>query len=332
MPLHRFRILMLRQAGLVLFTESLHHRGDVILTADLDVAGDRADFYSLVRRGEFLAIYRGVYVRSDLWQTLEADARYLLRLTAAREIEPDAVFSHESAAAIWQLPIVGPWPKRAHVVRPPWDAGRSNSILVRHSFEIEETIWIDGFRVTSLARTVADIAATSSFGVAVTMADAALRRTLHPVAGVPVTSLEQADLLTELHRIAPSHGSARARKAIEFADAAADRPGESMSRVAMRIAKVTPPELQVVLYGASGRRYVVDFWWPRFGVIGEFDGDAKYTDPDFLRGRTPAQALRDEKDREDDLRAAGHGMSRWGWTLALSPAGLRAHLALAGVR
>jgi hypothetical protein len=40
----------------------------------------------------------------------------------------------------------------------------------------------------------------------------------------------------------------------------------------------------------------------------------------------------DEKVREDDLRAARHGMSRWDWTKAVSPRLLSAHLIAAGLR
>jgi hypothetical protein len=102
--------------------------------------------------------------------------------------------------------------------------------------------------------------------------------------------------------------------------------------VNMALAHLTPPELQSGLVGASGRRWFVDFWWPRFNVIGEFDGDSKYTDLRFLRGRTPERALLEEKDREDDLRAAGHAMSRWGWKVANSMPDLRDQLVRAGVR
>jgi len=100
----------------------------------------------------------------------------------------------------------------------------------------------------------------------------------------------------------------------------------------MRSAGIPTPELQVELYGASGKRYFADFYWRDLRLIGEFDGVAKYKDPKFLRGRTPEQALLDEKTREDDLRAAQHGFSRWGWDVALSPARLAAQLRKAGVR
>src|SRR5690606_20607071 len=126
--------------------------------------------------------------------------------------------------------------------------------------------------------------------------------------------------------------SAKVAKVIGFADAAADRPGESLSRVSMFRAGITKPQLQVELFGASGRRDFVDFVCEKFDVIGVFDGEGKYRNSVSLRGRTPEQALLDEKDREDDLRAAGHGMVRWKWDVARSPRLLAIKLNRAGVR
>ena len=100
----------------------------------------------------------------------------------------------------------------------------------------------------------------------------------------------------------------------------------------MEVAGLPAPELQVEIRGVSGRRYFVDFWWEKYRLMGEFDGKGKYTDPEFLRGRTPEQALLEEKAREDDLRATGRGMTRWGWVVARSPRLLRAHLDAAGLR
>src|SRR5690606_5203667 len=131
------------------------------------------------------------------------------------------------------------------------------------------------------------------------------------------------DLFEELRAVPLRRGSAKARAVVEFADGAADRPGESLSRVNMHALRLPMPLLQAETFGASGRRYFVDFWWPEFNLIGEFDGKAKYSDPVFLRGRTPEQALLDEKTREDDIRAADHRMTRWGWQVALAPARLR---------
>ena len=105
-----------------------------------------------------------------------------------------------------------------------------------------------------------------------------------------------------------------------------------MSRVSILRAGLTAPLLQVPLRGASGKEYFVDFFWPEFNVVGEFDGKAKYTDPAFLRGRTAEQAVYDEKLREDDLRAVPYGFTRWKWSTAISPAALGALLSRARVR
>lgn len=86
------------------------------------------------------------------------------------------------------------------------------------------------------------------------------------------------------------------------------------------------------MVGASGKTYIVDFWWERFNVIGEFDGKYKYTDPSYMNGRSSQQVLYEEKLREDDLRAASHGFTRWPWATAISPVLLREHLRRAGVR
>jgi hypothetical protein len=164
------------------------------------------------------------------------------------------------------------------------------------------------------------------------MADAALRRVDHPLSVVSSRSATKDDLRREAALLPIRHGASKARRAVEFADGRADRPGESISRANMHLAQIPAPELQVPMTGGSGRRYVVDFWWPQFEVIGEFDGKIKYSDPVFLDGRTPQQAVYDEKLREDDLRATGKGMSRWPWEVAVSPQKLRTHLARAGIR
>lgn len=57
--------------------------------------------------------------------------------------------------------------------------------------------------------------------------------------------------------------------------------------------------------------------WPRLVDVriaqssGEFDGVGKYFDPEILAGRTPDEALLEEKDRADALRRQVSGLSRW---------------------
>jgi hypothetical protein len=308
-------------------------RDGLVLAREQVNLGARSDFYSRVQKGDLVAVARGAYVTRQAWAQLGPDSRYRARVKAIAALSPRRlVFSHHSAAALWRLPIIGHWPNQVHVIVGRSGGGRSSPTIARHTVGIPTDLeTIDGLVVATLARTVVDCAKLLEFAPAVAMADAALRRAEHPIDGTPATSLASCDLVREASSLDLRQSSAKVARVIEFADGAADRPGESLSRVGMLRAGITMPRLQVELFGASGRRYVVDFWWPEFGVIGEFDGKDKYRNPVFLRGRTPEQALLDEKDREDDLRAAGHAMVRWGWSVALSPQLLAGKLNRAGV-
>jgi hypothetical protein len=313
---------------------TLEWRDDLVLTREITVAGDRTDFYQRVRGGEFVSLRRGVYMRKDLWDSIKTDDQYRARVHAAVAFASGAlVISHVSAAAIWRLPWVGPYPRAIHALHQEMNGGRSSSALSLHKAgELADLAEIEGVTVTSLARTVVDVARTTTFTQAVAVADAALRRTRIPHTGLPMTDVTKEELREVLSHIPIAHGTARASRVIEFADGLADRPGESVSRVNVSLARLTPPILQQQLRGASGRSYYVDFWWPKFNLIGEFDGKGKYVDDEFLAGRTPQQALYEEKLREDDLRAADHRFSRWPWEVANSMPHLRAHLIAAGLR
>lgn len=75
--------------------------------------------------------------------------------------------------------------------------------------------------------------------------------------------------------------------------------------------------------GLAGR---TDFEWPEERLCGEFDGLAKYRRVEYLQGRTPSEAVIDEKRREDRIRATGRGVIRWTWTEISSPAKFEAFL------
>ncbi len=305
----------------------------LFFTRDIRSIDTRTELDDAVRHGRLLRLRRGVYVDAAHWAGLDRHDRYRLLVTAAARQSPrPLVFARESAAALWRLPRLGAWPDKVHVVTERATGGRSNAAIARHGVGAPfEYLEIDGHRVTTLSRTVVDIARSSPFAVAVATADAALRRRDHPAAGMPEAAVTASTLMAELADVPLRHGRAKARAVIQFADGRADRPGESLSRVTIHVLELPKPELQAVLYGVSGRRYVVDFWWPEFDAIGEFDGRYKYTDPEFLQGRTPERAVYDEKLREDDLRAAHRGFARWDMRIAASPALLRDRLARAGV-
>ncbi len=167
----------------------------------------------------------------------------------------------------------------------------------------DEVVEVDGLAVTSLARTVTDLARRASFESAVVTVDAAL-------AGETVTT---AELRRALQRCTGWPGCPKAGRVLAFADGRAESVGESRSRVALARLGLPPPVLQwEVRRDSSELVGRVDFGWPDRGVVGEFDGKIKYGR--LLRpGQSPGEVMYAEKLREDDLRAEGLTVVRWNW-------------------
>ena len=176
----------------------------------------------------------------------------------------------------------------------------------------------DGITLTSLPRTVADLATSLPFAEAVVAIDWALA---HGVGREQLTDL------------AGCLGGARASRglsAIDFADPRSGSPGESIGRALIHALGFPPPALQVAFRDADGLIGVVDFCWADFALIGEFDGRVKYADPALLAGRAPGAVVMEEKRREDRLRALGPRVTRWVWD-DLTRERLGHHLELAGL-
>jgi len=271
-------------------------------------------------RGELVRIRSGVYLSREQWNSLDADGRYRARVAAAATATAEGTqFSHDSAAAMWRLPTLGPWSRDMHVLGPRHSGGRSNAGLRYHGVGREGVpSTFNGFEVTSLARTVIDISCTTSFARAVGMADNALRPPdeggfRHRIGIAPVTHLELTQLLTSLD---PYYASARATRVLEFADGRSASLGESLSRVNIHFLGFPPPQLQVPFSDSDGFIGYVDFYWPELDLIGEFDGYVKYREARYLNGRSAADAVIDEKVREDRLRRVCRAFARWDWAVA----------------
>lgn len=73
-----------------------------------------------------------------------------------------------------------------------------------------------------------------------------------------------------------------------------------------------------------------DFAWPEFGVLGEFDGESKFTDPE-MSGGDPLGRLRAQRRREARLRGLGWTVVRFEWADTFDPARVIRLLASAGV-
>ncbi|HMH58421.1 MAG TPA: hypothetical protein VK537_04500 [Galbitalea sp.] len=186
--------------------------------------------------------------------------------------------------------------------------------------------------MTSIARTVVDVASVASLHTAVAIMDAALSGLKDRNDQWIRPPVSKDDLTDELLRRGVARGSQQAEWALRFSDGRSGSPGESVSRVTMHQIGCPAPELQHTFRDKGGVFVATtDFWWPGYNLTGEFDGRGKYLRDELTQGRSVAQVVVDEKIREDALRALGPGMSRWVWEEALSARALWLKLTRAGL-
>ena len=303
----------------------------LFLTRDLDAVMLASPAIRRGLRGSAVArIRRGAYIDASEWATLDAAGRYraLIRATALEAIDPP-VLSHYSAAVFWGLPTIGSWPSDVHMLVKRASGGRSDPGIRRHALGIadEDVTAIDGLRVTTLARTVVDLAATAPLYSAVAAVDAALHQARR---GAPAR-VTRAELIAQWERMTPFRSWVRARKIIDFAVMNSGSTSESTSRASIALLGFPAPILQKDFI-VDGKQSFVDFYWEECDGIGECDGFAKYTDPIILAGRTTDQAVLEEKDRENSLRRLVAGFQRWNSSEAMRPAWLRVKLLELGLQ
>jgi len=183
-----------------------------------------------------------------------------------------------------------------------------------------------GFLVTPLAETVVGVIARESFTAGVVLADHALSR--RRASGLSVGEDELILAASLLPSAARRNWVARV---IDFASPHSESAGESLSRAQMHLLGVPAPMLQAKFRQAGTLLARTDFFWPKYRLIGEFDGDAKYVNDEYLGARTARQTVLAEKKREDRLRAAGFRVARWDWATASDPTLLAACLRQAGL-
>ena len=284
------------------------HRERLVRASDPAEFGGRRSERLPDGRPAMTRVRRGVLYPTAEWVELTPADRYLALVHATVLVcGDDLLLSHHSAAAVWGLPILGPWPARVHVTNDR--AGGSTGLVRRHRLdEAPEGVWRDGAWVTPVARTVVDLARCVPLACGVTVADAALARRL----------CTAADLQGGAATLAPrSRGRARASLILDLADGRSESPGESLSRVRMFEYRLPRPQLQATVHDEDGFVGRCDFEWDDRHAVGEFDGRVKYGRDIHDRPEEAAEALWREKRREDRLRRVRSGVARWTWADAL---------------
>lgn len=271
--------------------------------------------------GQLERIRQGAYVERE-----QADAAPPLELHRARVLATrhaatrEPTFSHESAAAVHGIPLIGDWPEWT---RTTVATRASSSGAVRRSLRSlarEDCCTLsDGTRATTPTRTAIDLAASRSL-LAGIVAISHVRQ--H---GVRLDDFEAA-----FGRLGRFPGLRRARIALARSTAGSESVLETLIVVRCQDYGFVPPEQQRRVVGVDGIEYRVDFAWQEGRILAEGDGRDNYENPEYLAGRSPAEALWAEKRREDALRP-GRAFVRIGWVDAWRGEGLARRLLAVGV-
>lgn len=205
---------------------------------------------------------------------------------------PRACASHDTAAQLWGLPLVGEpasWvtvPRdRSRVAIPGWQVRRAD-------LGADDVVVIEGLRATTPLQTVLDLTMVLPLGAAVATADAALRE--------GQCSLEE--LRSVLGRRL-GRGAGRPRAVADMVDRSAESVLESLLRVILAQAGLRPRSQFEV---RDGGRVVarLDFAFPEVRLAVEADGFAHHAD---------RASFRRDRERTNELERLGWRVLRFTW-------------------
>ncbi len=257
-----------------------HRIAEIVTTAELLKAGWRKDqIRDNTRRGALLVLRRGIYadgIHARKLLSLKGGGE-LLAIGAAAALTGaglGAVVSHQSAAYLHKIDLVGRRDLTVHLTRPPGADRHAPAGIRLHSADLpgEHVTSALGLAVTTAARTAVDLARTLPFRAGVVATDSALHKRL-------ATAGELEAVLTACSRWP---GAATAAKVIAFADKRSESPLESIARVVFADCGLPPPQLQA-LVGTADDVARVDFYWDKYRTTSRSTG----------RSSTPTRWRRD---------------------------------------
>ncbi len=248
--------------------------------------------WSRVRAGRLHPVHAGVYAVGH--RAIDQRGRWMAAVLACG---PDAVLSHWSAAELWE--IRGRGRGAIHVTLRP--KSRSPRRIRRHASKAlatDEVTVCDGIPVTTVPRTLLDLAAVASADVV----EFALRESEYRRLHDPLSLQDLID------RHPGRRGIRKARLALaRRRERSLGRPRSPLEEVFvpfLRRHRLPLPLLNAWLE-AEGKRYQVDCLWAEVGQIVELDG---------WEGHGTRTAFREDRARDRRLRVAGYQVTRLTWS------------------
>jgi very-short-patch-repair endonuclease len=227
------------------------------------------------RIGRLHRIHRGVYAVG--YRTLTPKGH---RMAAVLAYGPQAVLSHRSASAHWDI---GPGFWKIEVTTPQPRRSRKGIRAHRATLHPEDVTVRDGIPVTSVARTILDLAAKLRHDALTRLIEDADRT-------------ERFDLKA-LERAMARRPHAPGVRRLKTVLAAYKGPADTRSKLerdfrALIVSSGLPePQYNVVVAGLS-----VDVYWPQWRLVVELDGDPYHDNP---------RAFEMDRIRDATLQKAG---------------------------
>lgn len=249
----------------------------------LGIPGPTVD--NRVRRGHLEILRRGLYavgpIRGPRWREWAAV------LAGGR----GAAVSHRSAAYLWGLVHARPAGPVEVSVPPPRHPRGPEPRIHRATLPRNERTTLDGIPVTTVARTLLDLAAGPDSRPLERMVARAERQRL----------LDRADVSRVLDRHPGRAGTPTLRRILAHGGEPAFLRSEAEARflALVRAARLDPPEANALVRGLE-----VDFLWRGPGLVVEIDGFAHHAS---------RSAFESDRARDGTLAAAGLRVMRVTW-------------------
>ena len=271
--------------------------------AQLRAAGlTRGAIRARVARGRLMRVSRDVYIAGD------PELMPLARCSAALlAVGPDSVLSHRPAGTVWA--VLEADLATIEVTVPGRNVRARGQVIVHRIRQLDpaDVTIRSGLRVTSLARTIIDLAGSST------------SNELHRALGEARAKHRLTDqaLLAALQRAPANHPGAAIVRSMLRSGSTYDRSkAERIVRQLCGQAQLPTPRVNVMLHGC-----LVDFLWPQARLILEVDGYDTHGN---------RRAFEIDRRRDQIHAAAGYSVIRVTWAqLQAEPLAVLARIAQA---
>ena len=243
-----------------------------------------------IRSGRLHRLHAGVYAVGH--QVIPKQGHWMAAVLASG---PNAALSHQTAAALWELR--GYSGGAIHVTLPRKSTSSKRIKRYHASLPPDEVAREQGVPVTSVHRTIFDLAATEDMDAIVAMIREAEYRNRYDRISLPHL----------LERYPGKRGARKVRGALERLKS--EPPGRRRRGLEERFApflrryRLPLPYFNDWIF-LGGKRYCVDCHWRGTGQIVELDG---------WQGHSTRSAFRSDRERDRKLRVAGYSVIHLTW-------------------